>query len=544
MILSLHLPFPVTCVVRSLRGHFYNSPALISLQDVNAIVSAVLCHFPEKTTALYTHQESIMSLVKLPDEILDMVCIEILGAQTLYLDIQCTWEATSDTDDVHSEGACSQDIVQDSTAQDDGQNTLEADKDEDCLTIGEGFSSTTGSARKPAAKLHARRYLLDMMCVSRRMQRIVEPHLYAVFDQDKDDSILFLHQLVNKPYLRTYVRGLRIESRGSDFDWHPLSSNEFQLVSRLFSDMVHLATVASGNFSWTGPWPHSLQSADIQQEIIAQWLILHLPNCQDIRVSLPREWKFDIMRYIAKYDNRLCESLCALHVLAPPVWQSLYVLPSTVDLDPIWPLLDRPHLQTIVLHHCVSVTPREKPLICAREIWHQSCGSKACQIGLLTSSCKNLRKYYLEYECGIALDLSYLLNSRESLEWLELDTDCLSPNLLRDYPRLKHVGISAREFDSRRPGSLPLRGRQKSETSLPPLFALTYILPTGLESLVLDGQDVWEERLQSTVDTKTQRLHNLKSIEISWPPSDRLRKSCFNAGIQLLVDTEQNCTEQ
>jgi len=402
----------------------------------------------------------------------------------------------------------------------------------------------TYSSMQVTRRDYSRRDLLNLSLVSSQFHRAVEPHLYSVFDQTWDAMIPFMHQITQKPCRRNYVRCLRIEPKGDKYNWQSFPGCDLELTSRLLSDIIHRATMASGDCSWIFSLPYTIKEVPRQQEIFAQWLILHLPQCETIKISLPHEWDFKLLRWVAKHDTTFCSRLRYLHILGPPVWQisRLYPnVPETVTLDPVGVLLGLERLEEICFDYCATTAGTDKPRVMAPEINHWGCVSSACEIKDVLSTCTDIRYHELDYDDSAALDLSYLSLSCETLQRLVLQVDRLSPNSLRTFSQLWEVIFHACSFDRRRPGTKWVPNEQQSAAWDAPVFALAAMLPPCLKVLQLnsttpaDAKRVWQDRLHFMISRVARSFPNLKTVNIAWEPSDELRQACSSNGVQLLI---------
>ncbi|KAK5075698.1 hypothetical protein LTR70_010051 [Exophiala xenobiotica] len=470
-----------------------------------------------------------MLLTELPTEILENVC----------------WYLSREADfrHQHYEDASSED---NDNIRDDGESHsmndhLRTDNEYDSIsTKSETNKPHADNAMIMAGADNLRRSLLDLSLVSRRLHRLAEPYLYALFDQRSDKTFPFLRHIIDHPYHALHVRELRIEPFMEDWEWKCIGEDpDFTFTSLLLCKMLHHATTASGDFPASLASRLSLKSDEAQQEVIAQWLMLNLPNLEILRISIPEEWSFLLLKFIAQHDRDLFSSLRTLHILNPPTWQIKYGRRSTADLGLVMSILSLKRLETIIFDHCISFEHIEKLELHARHIAHWGCDQIACQINRLLSACTQLQSYDLEYNGGAALDISGLSRSKDSLHRLNLEVSDLALNSLTQCQTLKEIAITADRFDPRRPGT---RGRLSPRVKVPepPQHLLAAMLPASLESLRLGktygcAPSMWPDQLGIVVNNVARKFHNLKLVEVYWQPDRQLQEACASVDVQLAV---------
>ncbi|KAK5094372.1 hypothetical protein LTS08_008591 [Lithohypha guttulata] len=384
-----------------------------------------------------------------------------------------------------------------------------------------------------------RQSLLALSLVSRCFHRLVQPRLFAVFDQTKDKTLPFLRHIEEYPQHAMYVRTLRIEPIMRDWEWKCIGEDaDFAFVSLLLCKILHQATLVSGEFPASLVSDLSLKDDGVQQEIIAQWLILNLPLVETLNISIPEDWSFSLLTSTVQHDRKLLSRLRVLRVLdSPPSLQKRYGLQPTLDLGLAVALLDLKQLNTVVLDTCINFKKHEKLDLCVKNVVHRRCGRVAYQVNRLLAACTQLQSYDLEYDGGTALDLSGLSKSKDTLERLSLRVSTLALNLLTQCQVLKYVAITAEQFDPRRPGTR--QGiHHRTRILKPPPHLLAAMLPASLEHLCLskaygDAQLMWQDQLMVVVKYTARKFRNLKLIEVSWRPSRQLQEECVLFNLQL-----------
>ena len=385
---------------------------------------------------------------------------------------------------------------------------------------------------------YGKKALLNLCLVSKQMQQIAENHLYSFFDGMHHNVGFFFRTLSLQPRYAAYVRGIRIEPLGERFSWTNFNKElGFEWTTSALCNLLHRSITVSEEFPCHLVYRIRPGDNASQQEIIAQWLILNLPKLELLRISIPEEWSFPFVDYIAKFDRSLLQHLHTLHILGLPKWQIFCASPALVRLSPVASLLGLPHLQDLCLEYCVDLDVDDNVANNARRIAHWKCGATTCQVGKLLSTCTKLQRYELEYFGGKALDLSYLSPSVESLQSLELEVHEFNPNLLTKYHSLKSIRITADLIRLRRPGSLPSVQLHQPPPP-PPDTLLAKILPLGIEQICLgptylDATALWQSQLETLLDRDTVKFQDLNLIEICWQPSEKLQKLCSQASIEL-----------
>lgn len=449
-----------------------------------------------------------MHLTELPTEILDRIC--------RYLSLPADIDRQGENDD-DTEGT--------------GTDLPEMEDDRDGDSQSHGYDST--GAQLDASQIeytkttdHAenfRRPLLDLCLVSRHLRSLAEPYPYACFDQRSDRTVPFLRHMVEHPHHAKHVLSLRIEPHMEDWQWKCVGEDlDLDLMSMLLCRMLHQATIYSGDFPSKLASRVTLNGNENQQEFIAQWLILNLPNVRVMKISLPREWSFHLLQFIAQYDHCILPYLHTLHVLDPPTWQKKYGARTTAGLDPVLCLLAIKHLDTILIDHCIDLEQYDDlgygadrqgkaPFrVAAKHIAHWGCGQTGCGIDRLLLACTQLLSYDLEYRGGRSLDLAGLSASKDSLQSLCLDVSDLSLNSLVNCHRLEEITIMADRFDPRRPGTtrqIPTRPRVPD----PPVHVLAKMLPFSLRRLRLgksygDAAALWQRQLDVVINHASRKI--------------------------------------
>ena len=371
-----------------------------------------------------------MACPELPAEIWHTICAYFCTFQQFLQEHDDFWHNEDSTDEAHSEDA--------------EESVIEGDSKDN-----EGVSKIYSKGHLMEI---SGRPLLNLCLVSKLIHSVAAGHLYAFFNGRTDKAVLFLRTLVERPQYSAYVRGLLIEPVGKDWSWESLEEDsESDWVSFALFSMLHQAGNVSKSF------PRYLTSLSLRenwarQEIIAQFLILHLPNLEILKISMPEEWSFKLLSYVAEFKSSIVPRLKTLHVFGPPRWQRFRGSPSMIHLNPIASLLSLSHLEDICLDDCVAFEGSSEFLNHARRIAHWKCGATKCQISKLLSSCTALECYELEYFGGIALDLSYLSPSKRSLQCLTLEVHDFVPNLLTEYETLKKITLEVGSIDMRHPG--------------------------------------------------------------------------------------------
>ena len=403
-------------------------------------------------------------------------------------------------DEQHGDGDTEEHEIDEEEIQNDGIRETEIQVEEM-----HDNEENKNSAAESLETEYGKEPLLNLCLVSKHMQQIAETHLYSFFDGMRHNVGFFFRTLSQQPRYAACVRGIRIEPLGERFSWTNFNTEMgFEWTTSALCNLLHRSITISKEFP--GHLAYRIRPGDnaSQQEIIAQWLILNLPRLELLRISIPEEWSFPFVDYIAKFDRSLLRHLHTLHVLGPPKWQIFCASPALVRLSPVACLLGLPQLQDLCLEYCVDVDVDDNGANNARRMAHWRCGTTTCQVGKLLSTCTKLQRYELQYFGGKALDLSYLSPSVDSLQSLELEVYEFNPNLLTKYHSLKSISVTADLIRLRRPGSLP-SGHPHQPTPRPPDTLLVKMLPLGIEQICLgptyhDAAELWQSQLETLLD--------------------------------------------